>query len=258
MVKFMDRGFYNAASAMMLQQRRLDTISNNLANVRTAGYKPETLTTHTFNNILVSRLDEDGIYYDYEGVGMNAPLRIVDSVLQHYSQGDIQETDIPTDIALAGEGYFNIMGKDGETYYTRNGAFQLDDEGYLALSNLGRLQGMNGDIMLDGNTNFTINEEGIIYDGEGNELDRLRLSWCDNLNDLAKQDTGLYAYEGDTGMYDVNVNVVQGALEASAVDLNKEMTNIMAAQRQFQAMSTVLRQLDKINSLAVNKIGQLQ
>lgn len=250
----MDRGFYNAASAMMLQQRKLDTISNNLANIRTAGYKPETVTTQTFNNILISRLDEDGIYYDYENIGTNAPLRIVDKVLQSYSQGDIQSTDVPTDLALAGEGYFNIMGRDGETYYTRNGAFQLDDEGYLALGNLGRVQGYNGDINLEGRTDFTISEEGIIFDSEGNEIDTLRISWCDDLNDLAKQDNGLFV---GNSMYDVNCSVIQGALEASAVDLNKEMTSIMEAQRRFQAMSTVLKQLDKINSLAVNNIGKI-
>ena len=116
MVRFMDRGFYNAASAMMLQQRKLDTISNNLANVRTAGYKSETVATQTFNNILISRLDEDGIYYDSTEIGTNAPLRIVDRVLQSFTQGDISTTDVPTDLALAGEGYFNIVGEDGETY----------------------------------------------------------------------------------------------------------------------------------------------
>lgn len=253
----MDRGFYNAPSAMMIQQRKLDTVSNNLANLRTAGYKPETLTTQTFNNILISRLDEDGIYYDYENIGVNAPLRIVDTVLQSYSQGDIQATDIPTDLALSGEGYFTIVGRDGETYYTRNGAFELNDEGYLALGNLGRVQGINGDIDFGGRTDFTITEEGLILDGEGNEIDTLRVSWCDDLNDLAKQDTGLYAYAGDDTMYEVNCNVVQGALEASAVDLNKEMTNVIEAQRQFQAMSTVFKQLDKINSLAVNNIGKI-
>lgn len=256
MVRFMDRGFYNAASAMMLQQRKLDTISNNLANVRTAGYKSETVATQTFNNILISRLDEDGIYYDSTEIGPNAPLRIVDRVLQSYTQGDISTTDVPTDLALAGEGYFNIVNLDGETYYTRNGAFQLDEEGYLAFGNLGRVQGINGDIDLMGRTDFTITEEGIIFDYEGNEIDTLKISWVDDVNKLAKQDNGMFT-AGEAEVFEIKCNVVQGALEGSSVDLNTQMTMVMEAQNRFQAMSTVLKTLDEINSLAVNQIGKL-
>ena len=60
----MDRVFYQAASSMMLQQRRLETLSNNVANIKTSGYKPETVVTRSFTDVLAARMDEDGIYYD--------------------------------------------------------------------------------------------------------------------------------------------------------------------------------------------------
>lgn len=250
----MNRGFYNAASAMMLQQKRLNTVSNNLANLQTAGYKSEQLTTRSFEEV-ISRLDEDGIYYDYTDIGVNTPLRIVDSVEQYYTQGDIRETERPFDVAIAGDGYFNIS--DGEnTYYTRNGSFNLDNDGYLNLEGYGRVQGLGGDIYL-GTSDFLIDESGNIIDYEGNEIDTLQISMCENIMDLRKQTNGLYAYEGEAQMYDITTTIQQNALESSTVNLNTEMTRVMEINRQFGAMSTILQTIDSINEKAVTEIGKL-
>ena len=121
----MDRIFYQAASAMMLQQRKLETVSNNVANIKTAGYKPETVVTTSFTDVLAARLDEDGLYYSSTVIGNNAPLSIVDEVMQYFSQGDINETTRPFDFAISGDGYFNINDAEGNTYSYKRGGGKL-------------------------------------------------------------------------------------------------------------------------------------
>lgn len=252
----MDRVFYQAASAMMLQQRKLETVSNNISNIKTSGYKPETVTTHSFTKVLRSRLDEDGIYYDSTITGPDAPLQIVDEVLQYFSQGDITETSRPFDFAISGDGYFNIADAEGEIYYTRNGEFMLDDEGYLAFYNYGRVQGENGEIYL-GTSEFTVDEQGIIYDAEGNEIDKLKISWSDNVNDMQRLENGMFAYAGEGDVYDIQTCILQGALEGSTVDLSTEMTRMLTIQSRFTAMSTVFKTINSVNELAANQIGKL-
>lgn len=252
----MDRVFYQAASSMMLQQRRLETVSNNVANIKTSGYKPETVVTRSFTDVLAARMDEDGIYYDSTVIGKNAPLQIVDEVMQYFSQGDINETSRPFDFAISGDGYFNVADTEGNTYYTRNGEFMLDDEGYLAFYNYGRVQGMNGDIYL-GTSEFTVNEQGVIYDSEGNEIDSLRISWCDDINDMQHMENGLYSYAGDGEMYDFQTTIIQNALEGSTVDLSTEMTRLMTIQSRFTAMSTMFKTISSVNESAANQIAKI-
>ena len=252
----MDRIFYQAASAMMLQQRKLETVSNNVANIKTAGYKPETVVTTSFTDVLAARLDEDGLYYSSTVIGNNAPLSIVDEVMQYFSQGDINETTRPFDFAISGDGYFNINDAEGNTYYTRNGEFMLDDEGYLAFYGYGRVQGMNGDIYL-GTSDFKVNDRGIIYDAEGNELDSLRISWCDDINGMQHMENGMFTYTGDGEMYDFQTTVYQGALEGSTVDLSTEMTRMMTIQSRFTAMSSVFKTINQINASAASEIGKI-
>ena len=252
----MDRVFYQAASSMMLQQRKLEVASNNIANIKTAGYKPETVATKSFVQILQGRLDEDGIYYDNNEIGKRAPAQIVDEVMQYFTQGDIENTGRAFDFAISGEGYFNIMDEEGNEFYTRNGAFRLDEEGYLAFGNYGRVQGENGDIYL-GNDDFLVSDDGRIFDSENEVIDRFKISWCDNVNDLQRQSNGMFTYAGEDEMYDYQTTIYQNALEKSTVDLSTEMTRVMAIQSRFTAMSQVLKTINSINESAATQIGKV-
>ncbi len=252
----MDRVFYQAASAMMLQQKKLETVSNNLSNIRTAGYKPETVTTMSFDRILSARQDEDGIYYDSTPIGTIAPLGIVDDVVQYFSQGDISQTSRVFDFAISGDGYFNIVNEDGDTLYTRNGAFQLDDEGYLELAGYGRVQGQKGDILI-GTADFSVDTYGTIRDAEGNEIDSFKTSWVEDITKMKHHESGLYRYMGDDEPYDFQTTIYQGALESSTVDLTTEMTRMMTIQSRFTAMATVLQTINEVNGNAATQIGNI-
>ncbi len=237
------RGFYNAAQGMIVKQRELDCIGNNIVNVNTAGYRKDEIITNTFMDelILVNKRRETSghLLQTYADVSKT-----------NLEQSNFTYTDSNFDVAIYGNMYFNIRTDNGNVYQTRNGQWELDGEGYLILGKSGRVQGQNGDILL-GTDNFEINNAGeIIIDGE--VVDQLRLTYIPPDADVEKLGDNLMSYTGnepfpaDTEYYDV----IQGAWEHSNVDGNKEITQMIEQYRLYEANSSILKMLDQINSKA--------
>ena len=123
------KGFYNLTSAMLSQGKRLDVISNNMANVSTAGYKTDTYTDTTFREHMLSRVGNK----DKSGAAQIGPASYIlapSKLYTDYSQGALEQTGMPLDFAIEGDGFFAVNSANG-TVYTRAGSFALDDEGYL-------------------------------------------------------------------------------------------------------------------------------
>ena len=237
------RGFYNAAQGMIVKQRELDCIGNNIVNVNTAGYRKDEIITNTFMDelILVNKRRE---------TSGHLLQRYADVSKTNLEQSNFTYTDSNFDVAIYGNMYFNIRTDNGNVYQTRNGQWELDGEGYLILGKSGRVQGRNGDILL-GTDNFEINNAGeIIIDGE--VVDQLRLTYIPPDADVEKLGDNLMSYTGnepfpaDTEYYDV----IQGAWEHSNVDGNKEITQMIEQYRLYEANSSILKMLDQINSKA--------
>ena len=239
------RGFYNAAQGMIVKQRQLDCIGNNIVNVNTAGYRKDEIITNTFMDelILVNKRRETSghLLQTYADVSKT-----------NLEQSNFTYTDSNFDVAIYGNMYFNIRAENGNVYQTRNGQWELDGEGYLILGKSGRVQGRNGDIFL-GTDNFEINNAGeIIIDGEA--VDALMLTYIPPDADVEKLGDNLMSYAGneqfpaDTEYYDV----IQGAWEHSNVDGNKEITQLMEAHRLYEANSQILKMFDQINSKATD------
>ena len=117
----MNRGYYYACNGMIMNQRKLDCIGNNLANMSTAGYKRDTIITNRFQEqmILVKHREETS--------GTFAQT-YVDTSYTDLGQGTFEFTESPFDVAINGDVYFNIAGYNGETMLTRNGQWELDGE----------------------------------------------------------------------------------------------------------------------------------
>ena len=133
----MIRGWYTGASGMNAQQYRLDTISNNLANVDTAGFKKDVTVTKSFSELLLRRKDFDGVYENPFGSADAAPIIgklgvgvETNENFTDFSEGSLRLTNTSTDLALHGKGFFAIQTPDGERY-TRNGNFMIGKEGIL-------------------------------------------------------------------------------------------------------------------------------
>ncbi len=240
----MNRGYYYACNGMIINQRRLNTIGNNLANASTAGYKRDTL--------LVDRFDEHMILVKHrQELSGTFGHTYVDSTYTDLEQGFFEQTESPFDVAIWGDVYFNIAGYNGQTMLTRNGNWELDDEGYLALSNSGRVLGENGEIYI-GNKDFVIDVDGRIYQtndqGERELIDRLALSYIDPNADVAKFGANLFSsVNAQPVPADLRFDIVQGSLERSNIDYNYELTMMMNASRLFETNSKILQIHDKVN-----------
>ena len=137
----MTRGFYDLTSGMLSQTRRLDVVGNNMTNLTTAGYKHETYTDTTFQEVLLSRtgnVDKS----NPAPIGQASYMLVPSEMYINHDQGIVEETGLTLDFAIYGDGYFAIETDNG-VEYTRNGNVSLDNEGYLYVPNHGRVLGMD-------------------------------------------------------------------------------------------------------------------
>ena len=138
----MYQGFYNLASGMLTQSRNLNVISNNMVNVQTAGYKSDTMVSTTFGEEMLYRTGRQN-KENPEALASVSKIKAADRTYVSYEQGSFEQTGGIYDFSLAGNGFFCIQTARGERY-TRNGSFCVDEEGYLALEDQGRVLSADG------------------------------------------------------------------------------------------------------------------
>ena len=245
----MNRGFYLAATAMLIHERRLNSVSHNLANLRTHGFKREEMTVGTFNEVLSFRLDAQGKTL----IGSTENLQAVSEIAHYFDQASITSTQNPLDFAIMGEGFFEVVS-NGQQLYTRNGSFMIDSQGYLALQNGQRVQGENGDIFIN-HDRIVVNDYGMIYDQNGQFIDRLRIVSTQDYRSLVKQPNGLFSSE--VPLEFIDTPLLQGSIEGSNVDMTQELTKMMEIQRNFQSVANALKLIDRLNERAANEIARL-
>ena len=235
----MNRGYYYACNGMIMNQRKLDCIGNNLTNMSTAGYKRDTIITNRFQEqmILVKHREETS--------GTFAQT-YVDTSYTDLGQGTFEFTESPFDVAINGDVYFNIASYNGDTMLTRNGQWELDEQGYLCLASSGRILGENGEIYL-GSKDFVIDADGSIYQ-DGELVDKLRRSYIDPEGNVDKFGANMFTsvQAGDVPE-GTRFEIIQGAYERSNIDVNYEMTMMMNANRIYEASSSLAKLLDSMN-----------
>lgn len=236
-------GFYTASSGMLVQQRNLNVISNNLANSQTTGYKSERLVTSTFDQEFLTRIEKNNT----EQIGVGSAVSLVDDVITNFNGSSLDETARPLDMAIVGEGFFNVQGAERQ-YMTRNGNFNIDQEGYLVLKDVGRVLGQNGAINLNGSSGFAVSSDGSIFDENGQYVDRLLITMPTEDANMLKYNNGLYSSTAVETLD--NATVYQNVLERSNTDMNLEYTRLIEAQRAFTSCSTALRIVDQMNAKA--------
>lgn len=251
----MQRGFYTAASGILTQQRVLDVLTNNMANLRTPGYRAGRVVTNTFDQELLTRIEGRNSGY----IGQGSIMRRVDEVLTKFDPSTLQQTERPYDMALNGVGYFNIQTEDGQQYLTRYGSFDIDEQNQLVLPGQGLVMGENGPIVLT-TSDFTVDSDGSIYDARGQLVDKLLLTVPPEDTLIERAENGLFYTEDMAANVVVDaadIEVVQSRLETNNVDINQEYSLVMEAQRAFQSCSTALQIIDKIDQKAASQIAAL-
>ena len=278
----MIRGLYTGASGMVVQMHRLDTIANNLANVDLNGYKRDTAINKAFPEILIRRMNDDGMFMFPLGsidttpivgkLGTGAELNEVFTV---FTQGSLKQTENPFDLALEGEGFLSVLLPDGERY-TRNGSFLLNDEGYLVTKHGEFILGENGPIKVKKN-NFIIDQDGVIYQNatysgderrlvslEENEwenlerVDRLKIVDFKRLRYLKKMGNSFWRDTEESGPAEIAVGdrrpkVRQGFLESSNVNVVTEMVRMIEVQRTYEANQKMIQTQDSLLGRLINE-----
>ena len=246
----MSNGFYTAVQAMLIQQRRLNTISNNIANVKTNGYKKEETVLSTFEESLQYRIQNN----QKTLIGTESRLIGIDEINFRVDIANLEDTNRSLDIALVSEGFFTVR-QNNTIFFTRDGSFNIDSEGYLVTSKGARVQGMKGDIRVM-NDSFIVNETGLVMNSNGQVIDRLSIQTPNDNSNLVKMENG-YFTETSGNMTQTNPWVIQSMLENSNVDVTEEMTQLMEVQRNFQSVANALKTIDGLNARAVSEIGKV-
>ena len=245
------RGYYTAANGIINEQRILDIISNNLANVKTAGYKADTAIPTTFAESLLM------INGKHSETG-TIRYRTIQSTYSLLEQGTLADTGSNLDIAIIGPVYFNIESyTDGRTLLTKNGQFDIDNEGFLELGGCGRVLDENGAPIDIGTSDFTITEEGVITTADGRQF-TLGLSYIEDYTDVEKVGDNLFSpyQNAPAGNIpdDVRYSLRQGWYERSNVDVADEMIKSLDANNVWNANRQALTIMNSINQIACNDL----
>lgn len=255
----MIRGLYTSASGLMAEMARTDVISNNLANINTVSFKKDRAIFRAFPEMNINRIDDPAAITPRDKIdprpfiGVLGTGAMVDEISTDFSSGTIENTSNPLDLALSGDGFFEVQTPAG-LRYTRDGSFTRNEQGYLVTSDGYYVLGQNGPVKLPEGSDLSINSRGEIFSG-GNFVDRLAVVSFADLRQMSKEGDNLYS----TNQQPVfsNSEVIQGALEGSNVNPIGEMVDMITAFRAYEANQKVVKANDDTLSRAVNDIARL-
>jgi flagellar basal-body rod protein FlgG len=234
-------GLYSAAAGMSAQQEQLNAISNDLANVSTSGYKSERVA---FSDLLYNPIDVAGTV-STDGAGASAKL-----IGRSETQGSIQETGNPLDLAIEGDGYFEVTA-NGKPSLTREGTFGVDAKGTIVNSQGNPLV---PPIKLPAGvlpSELRIASDGTVTAGK-RKLGQIKLVTVTSPEHLLSNGTGQLTPTAASGPpHPAKAGQIrQGALEASNVNMAGEMALMVTTQRNFQLTSTAIQTESQMMSIA--------
>lgn len=250
----MDSALYVGLSKQMLLERELDITANNLANANTTGFKVEELMTVA---------DPQGP----KSMGGGAQVQFVadNGVARDFSQGALQSTGAPLDLAIMGKGFFQVQTASG-TQYTRDGRFGTNAQGQLVTQ--------AGDPVLDASGSpITLNPQGgapmIGADGtitqtvpdqpQAQTVGKVGVVSFDDVSSLTKQGAGLYSNTTNAPPQPVTGQVLrQGMLEASNVQPIIQVTEMIRISRAYDMVTQMMSSTSSLSSTAVQRLGTVQ
>jgi flagellar hook protein FlgE len=258
---------FSGVSAMLADQTEIDVIGNNIANANTTAFKSST-ANFTESFMQVSRAATAN-----QPVGLEIGLGTeVNTTTTNFNQGVFQTTNVPTDMAINGNGWFSVQSVSGDNYLTRNGDFVEDTNGYLRSPDGNYLMGVTGSTPPTSPTSgfapdkiqipttvssgsptvsYTVDTTGTVsatgQDGTTQVVGYITVQSYHNDNGLTDVGNGLYVYQAAAGAnqyYQASNNgtgtIQTGVLEASNVDLSTEFSNMIIAQNGFTAAARVI------------------
>ena len=257
------KAMHIAASGMMAQEMNVELISNNIANMRTTGFKRQRVD---FQDLLYQDLRRVGTATSESGNILPTGVQIGSGVRaaatpRIMSQGTMSSTEKETDVAIQGEGFFRILLPDGRTAYTRDGSFELDAQGRLVTADGYPL---DPQITVPSNASgFTVNSQGAVQVNVGNSttpttVGQIQLARFVNKSGLDAIGNNLFLETASSGAAQTSNpgdegfgTLLQNHLEQGNVNSVAEISDLIAAQRAYEMNSRVIRAADEMMSATV-------
>jgi flagellar basal-body rod protein FlgF len=244
----MDRGIYTAASAGLVGSRRLQIIANNLANVSTVGFKAERLITRQqeFEDTLASKFSQSPV--NARGDADRTPGVVDTGTFTDFTPGPVETTGNPLNVALRKHNHFFVIETANGQTYTRAGNFSLDAERNLVTADGQRVLGDGGAINLPPGKPIISSSGAVTVNGEF--IGRIQVAEINDLGRMTRQEGARFKLEGAQATT-VDADLVQEAVELPNVNVVEAMTEMMAAQRSFEAYAKTATTMDDLNDIAI-------
>jgi flagellar basal-body rod protein FlgG len=254
----MNGAFYIGATGLDAQQRALDVIANNIANINTPAFKR---SAYRFSELVATQRDDaqrPQVQIDQiaalAGVSADATHRV-------WTQGDLKQTGAQLDVAIDGDGFFEVLGPDGQIRLWRGGTLKVNEDGLLATSDGAVLRSMI--TVPRGASALSIANDGEITTVTDTTTGPERIGQLDIVTvedkaGLAAMGNGYYESADATGIQSVapgqdgSGTIVQGALEGSNVELSDQMVTLLLLQRAYAANAQVVQAGDQLMSVVNN------
>ncbi|HCF37953.1 MAG TPA: flagellar biosynthesis protein FlgF [Thermosipho africanus] len=235
----MYKGVYLASMGMLADITKLDTLSNNISNAETIGYKADNLAFKTY---LEKRLHSfkpmpQEKKVEIKDIGKFEQAVILDEVKTDFSQGNIEHTENMLDFAIDGSRFF-VVEKNGEKLYTRAGNFKISSDGFLVTS--------EGYYVLDKN------DQRIKVLDKSDLINNIKVVDLDNPRKI-----GYTFYKGQE-IEKENFRILQGYVEKSNVNIVKEMVKMIEANRHYEVLSKAVTVHDELLNKSINSAGNLK
>jgi flagellar basal-body rod protein FlgF len=252
----MDNALLVGLSRQVSLRRELDVIANNIANLNTTGFKGESVMFEQF-------LDPTARHEHFPGNDRRIAFVLDRATLQDFSQGPLQRTEGPLDVAIDGAGFFAIQTQNGERY-TRAGNFHLNPQGQLVTNNGQPVLGTGGPIVFEPtDTNIAIAADGTVSatNGAGQVGDRgkLRLVTFANPTQLTAQGDSLWSAPATITpqVAPPTTRALQGTLEKANVHAVREMNRMLEVTRTYTTISNMQSRTDELRRKAIDKLAEV-
>lgn len=266
----MVKGLYTAYTGMIEEMRRMDVMTNNLANASTTGFKKEGTVNQSFDDQLAIKIKDTSEILPAKKLGtVNLGVKVGETY-RDFSQGSFDVTDNPYDVALDGQGFFAVefRSKTGETSvkYTRDGSFTVNRDGYLmtkdgdyVLNANGARNGVGGQanyIRVNPNQDVEIDSLGTVYQ-DNTAVAQIGVVDFENYDYLEKYGENLFDVVPGGQIIQSDARVEQGCLEMSNVNIVTEMVDMITITRAYEANQKIITTIDDTLDKAVNTVGKV-
>ena len=263
----MNEGIFIAASGGMKQQRKLEVLSNNLANVNTPGFKKNRMT---FTEVISPFKKDSALGIITSGFSRpefssnDVSYVAISGFTTDFSQGVLTNTGNSFDLALEGDGFFAVATNEG-IRYTRTGNFTLDDQGQIVNKQGQSFLDINDKPIFlppDASSEITVGDEGTLSfstEGSSQSIGQFKLVRFSDKSQLVKEGNGLF-HLSDPGVVEEvpgNLKILQGFVETSNVNLVEEMVAMIDSVRTFEAYQKLIQSIDEADNQSVNTIARV-